>query len=147
MQHDFRDPTRAPPPFETPTPRALEAPIIETPSAKVAKSNDRRAAARLVLGTMAIALVASAVLEYEGWQIAFRAAKSPTGTSGIPAGGFLRGVLDTFSGALAVGAAAAVGATLIPASWKRPLRALAAGFAVGAAGFLAFLAYLTALAN
>lgn len=134
------------PAFETPTPRASGDPIVETPSA-TAHAADRRAATKVVLGTMAIAALASVVLEYQGWQIAFRAADAPTGLSGIPVGGFLRGVVDTFSGALGVGAAAAIAATLIPASWKRPWRALAAGFVVGAAGFLGFLAYLSALAQ
>jgi hypothetical protein len=139
-------PLAAPRRFETPTPRADGESIVETPSA-TAHGADRRAATRVVLGTMALAALASAVLEYQGWQIAFRAANAPTGLSGIPLGGFLRGVVDTLSGALAVGAAAAIAATLIPASWKRPWRSLAAGFVLGAAGFLGFLAYLSALAQ
>jgi hypothetical protein len=139
-------PLVAPPRFETPTPRASSEPLVETPSAS-AHNADRRSATKVVLASMAIAVVASAVLEYQGWQIAFRAANAPTGLSGIPAGGFLRGVVDTFSGSLAVGAATAIAATLIPASWKRPWRALAAGFVLGAAGFLGFLAYLSALAQ
>jgi hypothetical protein len=139
-------PLVAPARFETPTPRRHDAPIIETPSAKVAHAADRVAGTRLVLATMVVAAVASVVLEYQGWQIGFRAANAPTGWSGIPAGGFLRGVVDNFAGALGLGAVASIVATLSPASWKRPWRAIAAGFAFGAAGFLLALAWVSSLA-
>ena len=139
-------PLVAPPPFETPTPRGRDASIVETPSAKVRQASDRVAGTRLVLATMVVAAVASVVLEYQGWQIAFRATDAPTGWSGISAGGFLRGVVDNFAGALGVGAVASIAATFSPASWKRPWRAIAAGFAFGAAAFLLALAWVTSLA-
>lgn len=139
-------PLVAPSRFETPTPRSRDEPIVETPSAKAFHAADRVSGTRVVLATMVVAAVVSAVIEYQGWQIAFRTAGQPTGLSGIPVGGFLRGVVDNLSGALGLGAVAAIAATLVPASWKRPWRAIAAGFAFGAAGFLLALAWVTSLA-
>lgn len=135
------------PRFETPTPRSRDEPIIETPSAKASHAADRRAGTQVVLATMVVSVIVSTALEYQGWQIGFRTAGAPTGLSGIPLGGFTRGVVDTFSGALGVGAAAAIAATLLPASWRRPWRSIAAGFAFGAAGFLLAIAYVTSLAS
>lgn len=139
-------PLVATPRFETPTPRPRDEPIVETPSAKASHAADRRSGTRLVLATMVVSAVISAAIEYQGWQIGFRASGAPTGWSGIATGGFARGVIDNFSGALGLGAAAAIAATLLPASWKRPWRSISAGFAFGAAGFLLALAWVTSLA-
>lgn len=139
-------PLVAPSRFETPTPRRHDEPIVETPSAKASHAADRVSGTRLVLATMLVAAAASVLLEYQGWQIGFRASGAPTGWSGISPGGFLRGVVDNFAGALGLGAVAAIAATLSPAAWKRPWRAIAAGFAFGAAGFLLALAWVSSLA-
>jgi len=132
--------------FETPTPGRHDTPIVETPSATASRAADRVAGTRLVLATMVVAAAASVLLEYQGWQIAFRASNAATGWSGIPTGGFLRGVVDNFAGAVGLGAVASIAATLSPASWKRPWRAIAAGFAFGAAAFLLALAWVSSLA-
>jgi hypothetical protein len=139
-------PLVAPPRFETPSPGRHDTPIVETPSAAASRASDRVAGTRLVLATMVVAAVASVALEYQGWQIAFRASNAVTGWSGIPSGGFLRGVVDNFAGALGLGAVASIAATLSPSSWKRPWRAIGAGFAFGAAAFLLALAWVSSLA-
>ncbi len=139
-------PLVAPARFETPTPGRRDTPIVETPSAKASHAADRISGTRLVLATMVVAAVASVVLEYQGWQIIARTSNAPTGWSGIQTGAFLRGAVDNFAGALGLGAVASIAATLAPASWKRPWRSIAAGFAFGAAGFLLGLAWATSLA-
>ncbi len=135
-----------PPRFETPTPRRHDTPIVETPSANASHAADRISGTRLILATMLVAAVVSVALEYQGWQIIARTSNAPTGWSGIQTAGFLRGVVDNFAGAIGFGAVASIAATLSPASWKRPWRSIAAGFAFGAAGFLLALAWATSLA-
>lgn len=101
----------------------------------------RRTTLRVVSGTIVVAEMMSAVLEYAGWQIAF--ASLPAPHSSIPPLAFLRGVWDTSLGAIGIGAAAALATLVLPSSWRNLWRRLPAAFALGAASFLGFLSFVT----
>lgn len=137
-----RAPAWSVPPADAPLARTDLPPV---PGRSLEWSADQRAARRLVLVTLLGAAAASAGLEWQGWQIVARTADLAA-SGGIPLADFARGAANTFSGALGVGAGASAFAMLFPASWRRPWRAATSAFALGAAGFLAFLAFLTSLA-
>ena len=102
---------------------------------------ERSSAGRVVATTLAATLVASGILDYAGWGILF--ATSGDAAAGIPAGDFVRGTLVTASGALGLGLVGALAMFVRPAAWKRPWKNPAAGFAIGAAAFLASISLVT----
>lgn len=115
--------------------------------ASVLRRADRVAAARTVLGTLICTSFVAMVIEYEGWEIIFRANGTPRAEQDIPLDRFLMSSLDTLGGALAVGLGVALLTLLWPTARKRPWRFAAYGMAVGAAGFVGWMAYLTSLAK
>lgn len=104
-------------------------------------SSKRRTILRVVGGTLVFVVAMSVVLEYAGWEIAFRTMAGPRAS--IEPLSFLRGVWDTTLGAIGVGAGTAIAALLIPSSWQRSWRRAPAAFAVGAGAFIAFLSFVT----
>lgn len=101
----------------------------------------QRTTLRVIGGTLVLTIVMSAVLEYAGWQIAFRSMPEPHAP--IPILPFLRGVWDTSLGSVGFGAAGVVGALLLPSTWRNAWRRLPAAFAMGAGAFIAFLSFVT----
>lgn len=142
-----RDPVEAPPTsrpaWDAQAPLAAPGAAAAAPVPEPAVAH-RRSAARVVGGTIVVALLASGVLEYQGWQIIFRTA--PSIPSDIPFGAFALGTLRTLGGALGIGAGVGIAGLLVPGLRRHPWRTLAAGLAVGAAAFLGFLGWLTSLA-
>jgi hypothetical protein len=118
---------------------------LETPASDTSRSaHDARPAWRLVTVTLGVAALAAGLLEYVGLGIAARHGGVPEGAAFWRA--WSSGALATLGGAIGVGAAAAGVAALAWRRWRRPLRALGAGFALGAATFLIALVLLTAWA-
>lgn len=105
--------------------------------------DDIPAARAVVRHTLSLGALASGLIEYTGWQIAQRAG-APKGV--VPLGDWAMGALSNLGGAVAIGLGCACIAMVLLGSHKRPLRAGAAAFAFGVAGFLSFLAYLVSRA-
>lgn len=114
--------------------------------------HDRGVALRLALATVAIAAFGAGAIEYAGWQVVARLgdATGPSGIAAVPALAWLTGTGNNLMGALGVGlGGAAIGgllAQLGDGRLSRRWRTIATGFALGTAGFLGFLAFLTSLA-
>lgn len=132
---------------------APAANLAEVPSATAEPSpwlDDQRRARRLILFTIAGAIVVGGGIEWAGWQIVYRHAETalPAARSllGVPVIEWTFGLLRNAGGAIGVGIGAAALAMLRPRSWKRPWRAVAGAFAVGTAAMLTLLAALTAWA-
>ncbi len=101
----------------------------------------QRTTLRIVGTTIVLSIVMSAVLEYGGWQRAFMDMPAPHAP--IPPLSFLRGVWDTTLGAIGVGVAGALGALLLPSTWRKSWRRVPAAFVMGAVAFLGFLSFVT----
>jgi hypothetical protein len=113
-------------------------------------SGDLRAARRLILFTIAGAIVVGGGIEWAGWQIVHRHVETvvPAARSlfGVPVIEWTFGLLRNAGGAIAVGIGAAGLAMLRSRSWKRHWRTVGSAFAVGTAAVLVALAALTAWA-
>jgi hypothetical protein len=123
-----------------PLPRDSTAPKV---SLKADWRSDIPAARAVVKHTLSLGALASGLIEYTGWQIAHRSG-APTGV--VPLGDWATGALSNLGGAAAIGLGCACIAMVVAGSHKRPLRAGAAAFAFGVAGFLGFLAFLVSRA-
>jgi hypothetical protein len=103
--------------------------------------SDVVAARRLVLFTIGAAALASGLLEYAGLGIAAPYGGTPDGS--IFWAAWARGSLRTLGGAVGLGMTTAGLAGLGWRRWQRPLRLVAAGFALGTTSLLVVLALLT----
>ena len=111
------------------------------PAVGIDRAEDRRSARGLVAATLVGVFLWSGGLELAGWQILADAAAPHAPPVDWIA--LLRGLGDTASGAIGVGAGAGLATLLVPSTWKRPWRRIAVGFFGGACAFLAFLSVLT----
>lgn len=115
-------------------------PLTTELAARQAAVRDARS---ILLWTVAGLVSLSLALEWGGWQIVFKETPALR-AAGIPFGAFLRGASDTALGAIGLGTLGAVATLAFPATWRRPWRRVALGFAAGTGAFLAFLSLLTA---
>lgn len=117
------------------------------PPAAIDRSTRWRAdipvAKAVVKHTISLGALAAGLIEYTGWQIANRGGD---GSNVVPLKAWALGTIGNLGGAVAIGLGVACIAMVLAASRKRPLRAGAAAFAFGVAGFLSFLAFLVSRA-